>query len=946
MKIEVSIKKGSPEIERGNLLEKLSAELLNIQNYEIIKQMRITGMEVDLLCKFKPNDKEIYVECKAYNDKNNIQSEVISSLYGNKGLKGYKEAWLITTTELGKEAKGLVKEINESDQSDSFAFYTPDKLVDALVDSQKIKSELVINDKLLSLISDGNRIGTDSIFLVTPYGNFWVKKYLNGGVPSGVIFFHAESGDLVLEKALIDNISELNTSIKDLDFNIIFAIRDKNGEIIPQKISIDNIKLNIDYINKINDIGFKITHPNKGYLSLDDIFIYPAIEKYNEDDSNYISSEKILIDRDEHRKCLIFGDDISGKTSLAYTLQRKLNNNNVVLYINSSEIKSSDEPKFNNLLIRKFEEQYDNNTTYVDFFKNLLIKEKENIVLIIDDYDLVNIKKYDSQIAFLKYINDSFKNVIIFVNKRVEIELTARSESIEILNNFNIFRLKQLGYLLRDNLIDKWIKLDDNDDLSESEYIEKKDNITKIINVTVGSSFIPTYPVYILTMLQFVDDASKLKIQGSSYAELYGYLVNKALFNVNTKPEELDLLHTYLSKLAFHLFKNRKRVLSDDEIKDFYNEYSKDMDIDKKFDNIHMLLLKSKILKLDDGVYQFNHNYSYYFFTAKYLADNINQENIILEIDNIIDKLYTNEFANIILFLIHHSKDSHIINKILEQGKKIFINDDIYSILPEQTKKINGLIEEEIKLSLDDRKPDDYRKKELEEKDNINSKKSKEKKETKEEFKDERYNLFENLNLSFKLIEIQGQILKNYFGSLNSEQKQEILSSIYNLGLRSLGALLKDFESFQEALTKEIKDRITEKKMYSEGDIVNIINKMLFTFSGGITMTFIKKISDSIASKDLFLPIDKIDKKYNTPASKLIETSVKLNFPGELNKKDILELNQEYKDNYLAKTILKLLTIEHLYKFTVNYSEKQSLCDSLNIDFIQATNMLDIGRKK
>ena len=134
--------------------------------------------------------------------------------------------------------------------------------------------------------------------------------------------------------------------------------------------------------------------------------------------------------------------------------------------------------------------------------------------------------------------------------------------------------------------------------------------------------------------------------------------------------------------------------------------------------------------------------------------------------------------------------------------------------------------------------------------------------------------------------------------------------------------------------------------MYSEGDIVNIINKMLFTFSGGITMTFIKKISDSIASKDLFLPIDKIDKKYNTPASKLIETSVKLNFPGELNKKDILELNQEYKDNYLAKTILKLLTIEHLYKFTVNYSEKQSLCDSLNIDFIQATNMLDIGRKK
>lgn len=946
MKIEVAIKEGSPEIEKGNLLEELSAEILSIQDYEIVsKQIKFTGMELDLMCRFRPNRKEIYVECKAYKDGNNIQSDVITSLVGKRELKKYTEAWLITTTELGKEAKGLVKDINDGNDSSCYVFYTPDKLIDALVNSHKIKSELVINEKILSIIKNENKISEESIFLITPLGNFWVKKYLNGGIDSGAIFFFANNGEMVLEKNLLDNLSNLKTSIKDLDFDIIFTLKGKNGEIIPQNVSINNIKLNIDFINKINDIGFKITHPNKEYLSLSDIFIYPAIEKYDEEDSKYISSEKLLLDKTEYNKCLIFGDDISGKTSLAFTFQKQLNDDNVVLYINADEIKSSDELKFENLLIRKFEEQYSNSKSYIDFFKDLLKNQKNNVTLIIDDYDLINIKKYESQIDFLKFINDNFINVIIFANKRIEIELMARSEFIELLSDFKIFRLKQLGYLLRDNLIEKWINLDDNDDLSESELIEKKDNVSNIINITVGSSFIPTYPVYILTMLQFVDDASKLKIQSSSYAELYGYLINKALFNVNTRPEELDLLHTYLSNLAFYLFKNRKRNLTDEEILNFYNEYSENMDISKKFDNVHSLLIKSKILRVNDGIYQFNHSYSYYFFTAKYLADNINKHEIIIDIDNIIDKLYTNEFANIIIFLIHHSKDLHIINKILEQGKKIFEGSELYTILPEQTIKINGLIQEEIKLSLKDEKPSNYRKKELEEKDKIDSKSKNDK--TKENIKnDERFDLFENLNLSFKLIEIQGQILKNYFGSLNGEKKLEILSSIYNLGFRSLNMLLKDFENFQDALLKEISEKISEKKIYSEGDIIKVINKILFTFNGGLVMTFIKKISDSIASKDLFISITKIDKKYDTPASQLIEIAVKLNFPDGLDKKVILDLDKLYNANYLAKTVLKILVIEHLYKFNVKYSDKQSLCSNLGIDFIQAKNMLDSGRKK
>ncbi len=134
MKIEVVVNDEDPQKKKGDLLEKIAKNLLESQNYEVETEIRRTGIELDLLCKNKANpSKKIYVECKAYDKGNKIQADVITKLSGARDIHEYEEAWLISTSELGKDAKGLVEKITEGKNSRFFTFYTPDKLVEAFV---------------------------------------------------------------------------------------------------------------------------------------------------------------------------------------------------------------------------------------------------------------------------------------------------------------------------------------------------------------------------------------------------------------------------------------------------------------------------------------------------------------------------------------------------------------------------------------------------------------------------------------------------------------------------------------------------------------------------------------------------------------------------------------------------------------------------------------------
>lgn len=216
MKIEVALSQSASTKQKGDLLEALAERLLGAQSYEVVKEIRLTAVELDLLCRHKVNGKQIYVECKAYRD-TPIDANILKNLAGTRVLKDYDEAWLISTSSYGKEAKGFVNEwkAKPKEVASSLSFYEPDTVIESLINSGVIKTPP--KEKAVEWVGSENVLG-DWVLLITPYGDFWVVSTLKGGMPSGAICFYARNNDLVRDASLLANLAATDTSLNKLDF--------------------------------------------------------------------------------------------------------------------------------------------------------------------------------------------------------------------------------------------------------------------------------------------------------------------------------------------------------------------------------------------------------------------------------------------------------------------------------------------------------------------------------------------------------------------------------------------------------------------------------------------------------------------------------------------------------------------------------------------------------
>jgi len=940
MKIEVITNNDDTTKERGDLLEKITQELLKLQNYETTPEMRKTGVELDVVCKSNVNSKKIFVECKAYRDKK-IESEILYKMIGIKNSKKYDEAWLITTSELGKEAQGVIDELDEIEKK-IYNFYTPNKIIEALTNAKLIQNEGTVINEVLKIIGDKHKLG-DTYFFITKLGYFWAIEYKNSGQPQGVILLHADDSRIVDDKELLTKIKEMDSSIKELDFLVIKNyLKNKSEKIFD--ISIKDIKLNRKYLKQINNMDIKLSPINKDELFLDEIFVFPDLKNINDDNEPDINSKKIIELSADNKRLVILGDDTSGKSSLAFMIQKELNKEELIpIYINAEEIKVSNSSSFEERLKNNFKNQYNKELSYIEAFNKALKENKDKIIIIIDDFDLIKIKKSSSKIEFLKILSENFSNIFIFINSSMEIEINLENDLKRSFTDFKTLKIKQLGHLLRSELIDKWINIEYGEIIKDEDFISTKDDISDKIETLIGKKFLPTYPIQLLSMLQIIRSGVKNNLRGSAYAEIYRLLISNALVAVNVNFDDFDFYYAYLSFVAYQLFKEQKKGFTEEEIINFYNFYSNKIGIQKDIKNILSMLLKAKILKYNNELYSFSFSYFYYFFIAKYLSDNIDDASVNNDIKTISEKIYRSEYANIIIFLIYHSKDRSIIDGIIKESAKLF-GDILPSTLSiEELSKYKLLIQEEVKFYIEDGKdPYTYRKEKLKNEDDANKEDSEAEAQENENEEIENFNLFKKINLSFKLMEILGQISINHY-TLDKNRKVDIIDEVSSLGLRSLHSLLNKFDEYIDTIKEEVKSEIDKKNIEIKQDKEQVVDRLISEFTEMLVAVFIKKISDSMSSKTLFLISKELVNKKNTISIKLIDIAIKLNFQNEIDIKEIMGLDKEFENNYLAKRMLRFLVVEHLYKFYVPFDKKQGICDQLGINMKK--NQLLLGRK-
>ena len=277
MFIEFGLEKNATTKQKGDLLENLAKQVLENQFYEVEKEIRRTGMELDLLCVHKSNsNKKIYVECKAYNKDNHIQSDVIKQLVGTINIEDdISEGWLIATGRLGKDAKGLKDKIINQQNKNNIVIYTIDEIIELLVKSNVMFDYKLIEAKLQehNIINNKNINIKEIGLLITESNYFYVVMIEENSSLKGVILFYAKNKDveMVKEIELLKCINGLESFISKENLDIFYIKKFL-------KIRNNSLSLNNIYLNKVNSLDVSIQHPLKRKLTLNDLFVYPDLD--------------------------------------------------------------------------------------------------------------------------------------------------------------------------------------------------------------------------------------------------------------------------------------------------------------------------------------------------------------------------------------------------------------------------------------------------------------------------------------------------------------------------------------------------------------------------------------------------------------------------------------------------------------------------------------------
>lgn len=215
--IEVCTKENDSTTVKGQLLEKLASEILEVQQYKVVETVRVTGMEIDVLARHKISNSVIFVECKAWD--NPIPADVITKLLGNVVIRSANEGWLITTGTLSKDAKGIQEEWeNNNDKRRMLSFYTSDRIVELLLDAKLIKKCTSVNSKL----EEGYEQGETALILITDIGRYWIVPIVakDTGLVTSVIAFDANSGKQIKDARVIDELKNRKNKYSNYEWLI------------------------------------------------------------------------------------------------------------------------------------------------------------------------------------------------------------------------------------------------------------------------------------------------------------------------------------------------------------------------------------------------------------------------------------------------------------------------------------------------------------------------------------------------------------------------------------------------------------------------------------------------------------------------------------------------------------------------------------------------------
>lgn len=673
----------------------------------------------------------------------------------------------------------------------------------------------------------------------------------------------------------------------------------------------------------LDDTEITLTHRKVDRIRLPDIYIIPDVEI--DDDSR----KELRIYRsacslpDKFERFLVFGEEQQGKTSLLKHYYKSfLTQSKTPLILEGSKVKDAN-PEV--IIKKELARQYEG-LTYEDFMAS---QEK---IIIIDNIDDIGLNR--------KYRDKFISDICLFADKCIfthQLAFSLLVDEIPALDDFGRAELIGLGNKKREEIIQRWISLGIEQTITEEDLYTRCDELKDTINSVVKKNIVPPKPIYILMLLQMFEAHSKLNLELSSHGHCYQQLIYQSFENAKINEREFDKYLNVLTELAWWIFSNNQNP-NEAQLDGFFEEYCKVyLDVDKEV--VISKLSNHSILQVKDFRTGFKYPYIYYFFVGKKISESyLENTDIQRHVNYLLDNLHREDFANILIFVAHHTKDGWVINLLQNVLSELFNEHPPATLDKEQLSFMDDFMKQIPELILEQREVQ-------KERDAYNEKLDANERSHNDFDESESPDILADINKTFKGMEIAGQIIRNRHASLKRDSLNILAENGINAGLRFLKYFIAISDVAKNEIVKVISAHLSENPGLTNGEIEKHAENAYLHLTYGVINSVVRKIATSVGSKEAMEIYKAIEEKESTPALLLLKQSIELHFLKRIDMKSITQSAEKLKGNFVCTRILKELVIQHIYMFPVDYKEKQQLSKLLGLS-VKGQQLIEQKQKR
>jgi hypothetical protein len=712
-----------------------------------------------------------------------------------------------------------------------------------------------------------------------------------------------------------------------------------------KRLGIHQFENTDEYARYLTDPGATFTHPQKNIITLSDIFVYPDLKdrsytKSSQDEtlSLIVRGDRILNRILDDKHIVISGSEKAGKTTLAKSLYVDLQKSQLVpLLIPGEMLKNHEATAFIKVVDKCVAEQY--GRSMVELYRQL---DKNSKVLLIDDVHQSPLNRKGLN-SIVRAASIMFDKTIVFANEFFELQQIAyQDDEQSVLMSFRHYEIQELGHRLRGKLIEKWYSLGQEYTSNEIDIGRRINHAENIINTLLGRNLLPSYSIFILALLQSFEAETNHNTALGSYGYHYEALITAALTAASKsvgKKITLDTLYTYLSKVAYRMFERKSKYLTESEFNQITQEYQQQYKMPFSIDTMMKILGNARMIRKDvENNYYFTYKYIYYYFTAKYMSENLytssHESRLRDQAKEMISKVYVEANSNIILFLVYLTKDEKIISQILSDARALYIEHEPCD-LDKSVAFINQLSKISWQLQLGNGRPQDNKQEYREHLDEAERTRPKNIEDETEDFELREQHEVDNIfkiNVAFKTLQIMGQILRNFPGALQGDVKLQIAEESYLLGLRSLQTIFSFFEQHLDQVRETLFEFVrSDGKSENDRDVSQRVDELTYYILHILAYTFIRRVSQAVGSEHLEETYKEIQDARIPVSISLIDMSIKLDHFQTFPKNELIKLYNSFRKNHFASTLLRLMVRDHLYLYPTDWQTRQSICEKLDI---------------